>query len=253
MPVYLDLLILLNFIVDLLLLVAANRLSGHPYGVIRSAAAAAVGGIYGGACLLPGLSFLAGTLWRVASLAMIAGMAYGFRRTSARRCAVFVLLSLALGGVASGLQKGGFWSLVLGAGGVCMLCLFGIRGKLGMEYVDVEVRTEGGCVRFDALRDTGNTLTDPLTGQQILVVSASIAHRLTGATVQELADPVGMAERPGTRLIPFHAVGNSDGLLAARRFEDVTIGGRKGSCLIAFAPNELGRGRPYEALTGGAV
>lgn len=250
MPLYLDVLIMLNFLVDLLLLVAANRLSGHPPGVKRAVLAAALGGVYGGVCMLPGFTFLSGTLWRIVSLGLMAGIAFGFCRASLRRAVLFVLLSMSLGGVAVGLESGSFPSLVLAALGVCLMCVFGLRGKLGNEYVQVRI----GDVRLTALRDTGNTLTDPLTGQRILVVSAGVGQRLLGVSAAELADPLRAMERiGGLRLIPFHAVGCSGGVLPVKRFDDVQIGSWSGSCLVAFAPNELGNGKSYEALTGGAV
>ena len=250
MPLYLDVFILLNFFVDLLLLVATNRLSGYPPGVKRAALAALLGGIYGGVCMLPGFAFLSGTVWRVISLVLMAGIAFGFCKESLRRAVLFVLLSLSLGGVAVGLESGSFSSLVLAALGICLMCVFGLRGKLGNEYVQVRI----GDVQLTALCDTGNTLTDPLTGQQILVVSAHVGQRLLGVSVDELSDPVkAVGCVPGLRLVPFHAVGCSGGLLPVKRFENVQIGSWSGSCLVAFAPNELGQGKNYEALTGGAL
>ncbi len=251
MPVYLDVLIFLNFLVDFLLLIAANRLSGYPNGGKRAALAAVIGGVYGGLCILPGLTFLAGTFVRIVVLLCMGAIAFGIHKEALRRSVLFVLLSMALGGVAVGLEEG-FWTVVLCAGAVCGLCLLGFRGRAGAEYVSVRIRAQGDDIQITALRDTGNTLTDPLTGQQILVVSAKVGERLTGLTPQELAEPSRILERrPGLRLIPFHAVGRSGGLLAAKKYEDVTIGRWHGSCLIAFAPNEIGQGRPYEALTGG--
>ncbi len=251
MPVYMDVLMVLNFLVDLLLLIGTNRLCGYPPGVKRAAFGAILGGIYGGACILPGFSFLAGTIWRMVSLGLIAGVAFGFKRESLRRGTVFVLLSMALGGVALGLGNGSFWTLVLSAVAVCLMCLLGLRGRVGTEFVPVEIVTEKKTVHITALRDTGNTLTDPLTGQPILVVSAELGW-LVGLTPEELKDPVlAMEKGEGLRLVPYHAVGQPGGMLPAKRFQDVKIGSQKGSCLIAFAPNELGRGMPYEALTGG--
>lgn len=250
MPLYLDVLMVLNFLVDLLLLLAANRLSGYPSGLKRAVLAAALGGVYGGACMLPGFRFLGGTLWRIVSLALMAGIAFGFCREAVRRGVLFVLLSMSLGGVAVGLESGSFASLLLAALGVCLMCMFGLRGKLGTEYVPVQI----GDLRLTALRDTGNTLTDPLTGQQILVVSANVGQRLLGLSVSELSDPVKAIGRvPGVRLVPFQAVGCSGGVLPVKRFENVKIGSWSGSCLVAFAPNELGQGKPYEALTGGTL
>lgn len=250
MPLYLDVLILLNFLVDLLLLMATNRLSGYPAGFKRALLAAALGGLYGGVCVLPGLRFLAGTLWRIVSLVLMAGIAFGFCRESVRRGVLFVLLSMSLGGIAVGLESGSFGSLVLAALGVCLMCVFGLRGEIGTEYVQVQI----GDLHLTALRDTGNTLTDPLTGQQILVVSSNVGQRLLGLSAAELSDPVKAIGRvPGLRLVPFHAVGCSGGVLPVKRFENVRIGSWSGSCLVAFAPNELGQGKPYEALTGGAL
>lgn len=254
MTVYLDVLVFINFLVDLLLLVAANRLSGYPVGLKRAIPGAVVGGLYGGACILPGLSFLSGTLWRCVALAAMAVIAFGARRESLRRSVVFILLSMALGGIAVGLDGGSFWKLALSAAAVCAMCLLGFRGRLGEQYVPVEIVAEGEVVRLTALRDTGNTLTDPLTGQQVLVAGAQVGHRLLGLTREELADPVAaMGKVPGLRLLPYHSVGRSDGLLIARRFSEVRIGSWRGSCLVAFAPEELGEGKPYEALTGGMV
>lgn len=254
MPVYLDLLMLLNFLVDLCLLVAANRLSGHPYGVKRASLGALVGGIYGVACVLPGFSFLSGTLWRTVSLLLIGGIAYGFHRNALRRCILFALLSMALGGVATGLGNGSFWTLVLSAGAVFAMCAMGFSGRIGAQYLPVEVRIGEKIHRFTALVDTGNTLADPLTGQQIMVVSSELAPGLAGLSQKDLADPVSAVEGGrGLRLIPFHAVGVRGGLLVGKRFEDVTVGRSRGSCLIAFAPNELGQGLPYKALTGGVL
>lgn len=250
MPLYLDVLMLLNFLVDFLLLIATNRLSGYPVSVKRAAAAAVLGGVYGGACMLPGFQFLGGTLWRVVSLALMAGIAFGFCRDSVRRGIVFILLSMALGGVALGLGNGSFWTLLTSAAAVSVMCILGFRGKIGAQYVPVEVQG----YRFTALHDTGNTLADPITGQQVLVVSAGIGRKLLGLTMEELTDPVkAMGKVTGLRLLPYHAVGCSAGMLAARRFDDVRIGRWKGSCLVAFAPNDLGQGKPYDALTGGVL
>ena len=69
LEIYLDLVILLNFSVDFLLLMGTNRLSGFPLSPGRCAWAAVLGAVYSGACLLPGFSFLGALLWRMVSLA----------------------------------------------------------------------------------------------------------------------------------------------------------------------------------------
>lgn len=257
MQVYVDLVVLLNFLVDFLLLLGTNRLSGYPPGPVRAALAAGLGGIYGGVCMLPGFRFLSGTLWRLVSLGLMAVIAFGPTRSALRRGVLFVLLSMALGGVALGLGTGGFWGLVAAAGGVCAMCVIGFRGKAGAaEYLPVELNYGGKRVRLLALRDTGNTLRDPVTGQSVLVAGADIAEKLIGLTREQLRSPVetlAAGTVQGLRLIPYRAVGQSGGMLLALRIADVKIGSWRGSSLVAFAPDGLSREGTYQALTGGAI
>ena len=117
--VYLDVLWTLNFAVDLLLIIAANRMSGYSTSVGRSVFAAVLGGVYGCVCVIPGWTFLAKTLWRLIALVAIGVIAFGVNRTSLRRCILFMLLSMALGGIALGLERGGFFSLLFSAMFIC--------------------------------------------------------------------------------------------------------------------------------------
>jgi len=94
MTVYLDGVILLNFLVDFLLLLGASRLCGQPVKIPRVLAAAGLGGVYAGACLLPDFYFLGNLLWRTVSLGAMAVIAYGLSGSAFRRGLVFAFLSL---------------------------------------------------------------------------------------------------------------------------------------------------------------
>lgn len=255
--VYLDLVMLLNFLVDFLLILGTNRLAGYPSSWGRGAAAAVAGAAYAGWCLLPGFRFLGNTLWRMVSLVLMAGIAFGWNRGALQRGAVFVLLSMALGGIASNLGRGNFWMLVLSALGLWLLCRVSFRGNLGQrEYIPVELTWSGRSISLVALRDTGNTLRDPLTGEQVLVAGGDVAAELLDVTQQQLRHPVELLSSgvlPGLRLIPYHAVGQPGSLLPALRFRNVKIGDTYGDPLVAFAPEVLAQGAVYRMLTGGAV
>ncbi len=257
MRVYMDLVILLNFLVDLLLLLGTNRLSGFPPGLKRAALGAALGAAYSGLCLLPGLRFLGNILWRLVSLGLMAVTAFGVDRSAVKRAGVFVLLSMALGGIAVGFGKGGFFVLLAAAAGVWVLCRIGFGGSVGgREYVPLEIRHQGKAVHLTALRDSGNTLRDPITGEQVLVIDAAAAGELTGLSAEQLRSPLEtMARQPisGLRLIPYRAVGQPGGMLLAMRFSDVRVGNAAGAALVAFAPDVIGRGEGYRALTGGVL
>ena len=241
--IYLDAFMGLNFLVDLCLLLGVNRLAGHPPGLTRAAAAAALGSGYAGACLVPGFAFLAGGLWRAVSLGLMGWTAFGADRSGWRRSMLFVLLSMALGGLAVCFRTGG---LVLCAVVLALLSRMGLR-SFGKELVRVTVTYGGRTVRAMALRDTGNSLRDPITGENVTVLIPETGERL-GIPGSVLRDPGGELT-PGLRLIPARTVGGG-GLLAAVRCESVTIGGRAAGTLVAFARENFGNGE-YQALTGG--
>lgn len=114
----------------------------------------------------------------------------------------------------------------------------------------------GNTVSLTALRDSGNTLRDPITGEQVLVISGEVAQRLTGISVDAMRKPLEtLAKRPvpGLRLIPYRAVGQGSGMLLALRFENVKIGTRRQSAIVAFAPEGLGKNSMYQALAGGIL
>lgn len=246
MEIYLDLVMLLNFLVDYLLLLGTNRLAGFPARAWRCAGAALLGGIYSGACFLPGFRFLGNILWRGISLCLMGAIAFGLNSGTWKRIGLFLLMTMAMGGIALRLGRGDMVSVVLCAVLCLLLSVVSFGGQAGgREYVPLQIAFGGKCANLIALKDTGNTLKDPLTGEPVLVISADVAGRLTGLTPQQLRQPLEtLSSRivPGLRLIPYHSVGNQGGFLLAKRFEDVVIGGKRKSALVAFAAEGLGRG-----------
>lgn len=255
--VYLDLVLLLNFLVDFLLLLGTNRLAGYPLRFGRAALAAALGAAYAGGCLLPGFAFLGNFLWRAVSLSLMAVTAFGLNRSALQRGAVFILLSMALGGIAMSVNNDDFRMLILCAGFLWLLCRVSFRGTAGgREYIPVELSHGGKKITLIALKDTGNTLKDPLTGEQVLVAGADVGQELLGLTEYQLQHPVetlSSGKFPGMRLIPYHAVGQPGGMLLAFRFRGMKIGNTNADPLVAFAPEEIGRGDVYRMLTGGVI
>ena len=254
MSVYINGVLLLNFLVNSLLLLAASRLCGYTVKLIRVVAGGALGGVYAAVCLLPGFAFLGDFLWRVVSLLAIAVVAYGFSLSALRRSFIFMLLCLALGGAVMGVDDGGMLGIICVAGVLCILSCVGFGGSFGGKtYIPVELRYGERHLRITALRDTGNTLCDPITGQQVLVIGADAAYKLTGLTQAQLKAPVeSVGAIPGLRLIPYHSVGGS-GFMLALRIPGVRIGAWQGSALVAFAPDGLSGEGAYQALTGGVV
>lgn len=240
----------LNFCIDALLLAGTALLAGRALHPARLLAASALGAAYAGACLLPQLHALAGLPGRLACLGLMAMAAYG---PDGKTGGAFILLTMALGGAALAAGRGELWQLPVSLLGVQALgaMAFGAQSR---RLLPVQITGRGGTVCLKALRDTGNELRDPVTGEAVLVIGSGEARQLTGLTERQLERPLETMEHmplPGLRLIPYQAVGAKNGLMLAMRFANVRIGRRGGSRLVAFAPQSFGE--EYQALAGGIL
>lgn len=257
MLVYAEGVMAFNFGVDLLLLLATNRLCGYVSSVWRVITAALIGGLYAGACLIPELTFLSGTIWCIVVLSVVALVAFGWGMSAFRRGVVFVVLSMSLGGIALGIQHGGVFAVFASVIVLLLMCRIGFSGKIiGSKYIPVDISYGGKHLQITALFDSGNMLKDPISGNPVLIVSSEIAMELTGMSIDELRDPVNTISNSsvtGLRLIPYHSVGNASGFMLGMKLEEVTIGRKHGGATIAFSPNQLDASGNYQALTGGSL
>ena len=285
MVIYVDTLFLLNAVIDYLLLLSAARLAGEPLRRGRFALGAALGGLYAVAIFLPGLSFLSRPLCRLASALLMLLAAYGGSRRLARQGVLFLLLACALGGgvVAIGLlgrrelSLGGgvFYSsldvkTVLLSAAVCYGVLTLVFRRLAAhtalsgELVGVRLSLLGRQLELTALVDTGNTLSDPVSGQPVLVAEgeslAGLFPREHRPGPEDLRDPAGGMARLGRgawrgrfRLLPYRSVGMDRGLLLAVRVDGAAMDGReRGPMLVALSPTPVSDGGGYRALIGAA-
>ena len=280
--IYLDTLFLLNALVDYMLLLAAARLSGEVLHRGRFALGAALGGLYSAAIFLPGLAFLSHPLCRMACGAGMMLAAYGASRRLLRQGLLFILLTCAFGGgvVAIGLMGGR--ELTLGSGvfysaldvktlllsaavcyGVLTLVFRRLaRHSAGGELAEVRLSLAGRSIRLTALVDTGNTLTDPVTGRPVLVAEGTALLPLfpegRRPAPADLLDPAGGMARLGSgewrgrlRLIPYRSVGVERGMLLAVRTDSLELDGRPcGPALAALSPTPVSDGGGYQALIG---
>jgi len=282
--IYLDTLFFLNAVVDYLLLLAAVRLAGEPLHRLRIAAGALLGGLYAVALVLPGGAFLSHPLCRGAAAVLMTAAAYGGSRRLLRQAVLFLTLTCAFGGgvVAIGLmgghglflgERGVFYSaldvktLLLSAalcyGGLTLLFqrLGGHTGPSG-ELLSARLTLNGRQLELTALVDTGNTLTDPMTGRPVLVAEgdclAELFPRECRPKREDLLDPPAGMARLGTgewkgrfRLLPYRAVGIACGLLLAVKADQVRIGAVEcGPLLVALSPTPVSDGGGYRALIG---
>ena len=235
--------LMMGFVINVLLLSATGQFLGRSSRPIRLILGALIQTAFMGLSLLPDFSFLHYLIWRLCALLVASFFAFGF---SVKKFLLFSLLHLSLGGLSG--DEAVSATMLLGALGLTFACLIVGRGN---RFVPVELSYGGRTVKLTALRDTGNTLCDPITGRQVLIISADAAEKLTGLSESVFHDPVGaMGLLPGLRLIPYQTVGNA-GFLLALPIQNVKIGDKRGNTLVAFSPRIFDQ--HYQALTGGHV
>lgn len=236
----------ISFAVNGLLLFGTGLLFGEAAKCWRLLTAAGLGAGFAGLCLVPGFGFLGGLHWHVVSLVLMAIVAFGVCAKGWKRGSAFLLQMLALDGMA---RNQGPWAILL-AVGIWGLSKYAL-GCSPEHLVPVEI----GTVHLTALRDTGNGLRDPITGEGVLVVGGEAARSLSGLTKAQMEKPLdtmASAKRAGLRLIPYKSVGKENGMLLAMRFPRVRVGTREGPGIVAFAPSGL-EGEAYQALAGGLL
>lgn len=275
MTVYVDLLFGLNTAINYLLLRGAAAIGGGVRRRGRLLGAAAVGGLYAVATVLPLGALLGRMPGQLAAAALMAVLAFGWRKSTLRQGLYFLALSFALSGVVllavqwlepslRCLGVRAYYALttpalLLLAGlsyGLAALVLGGAGQHTGGDLVTLPLSLGEAHVTVRALRDTGNTLRDPVTGEAVVVTGPEVLNRLlpgAAVTPAELRDPAALLPRLALRfpqaklrLIPFRAVGVEAGLLLALRCRS----GRR-EVLVAVSPGAVGGSGPYEALLGG--
>ena len=263
--VWIDVCFAINFCSDYLLCLLAARLCAVPLKRLRYALAALLGAFWAVAAAA-GLSFCASPGGKLLGGCALCFCAFSGRREFSRLCAAFFALSAALGGAvwALSMAPGGTVALSPGlfAGSFILfralfdLLLRGAAAKRPREILDAELSLFGRAARFRALVDTGNSLSDPVSGAHVMLVSPEALRGVFGEyyPLFLLPEPTEVLEaaacidalRGRLRLVPYAAVG-ARGFLVAFRPDSLTIAGERGDDLIvALSPSASGEG--HEAI-----
>lgn len=268
--VYLDSLVALNFLLDYLLLLLTGRVTGEVLCRRRVALGGLLGCTYAGLTVLfPRWDFLLHPVIRVAVGVLMVLVSYGSSRRLLRLTAVFFALSAGLGGGLYALQLLGVgmsvngvvttsldlkWILVFAAAAYCVFSIVGRHmARHGLRQLrQVVVRAGDRKVRLTALADSGNTLTDPMTGKSVVVADGQRLQALLPPEADYLhpARCFPALREPGRfRLLPYRSVGVDAGLLLAFRADEIRVDGKDlGSRLVALSPNPVSDGGGYQAL-----
>lgn len=276
--VYIDLLFLLNLTANYLLLLGSGRVVGCPLKRARIGLGAAGGALYAVAVFLPGAQWLSAWPCKGVSGILMALIAFGGQPRLLRVTAVFFAASAALAGLVLGaellggngltVQNGVFYSavdirLLLLLFILCYFLLSLLFRRTGRhsagELVEMEIDIQGRSVRLTALKDSGHSLTDPVTNRTVIVADHRYLSDFLGEGMDP-RDPIGGLRRcqelgvKGARLIPYRAVGVDCGMLLVLKADGVLVNGREvGGLLVALSPNPVDDGGAYQALIGGDI
>lgn len=281
--IYLDVLLLVNFLTAYFLLLAAGLLSGQRAGGGRMLLGSAVAALSSLILFAPEQPFLIQLAYKAGTALLIVAAAFGCRNKRRFATAVcwYAAFNIALAGLVMlvilntgtrALQTGNLTVylrvspllMVVLSGAGCLAAELGMRllagGKALRQSVGLEVELAGVAVHLRAALDTGCHLTDPITCLPVLVVSFPDAAARIPQPVRDYLKawfdgraPEQPPEGMKLRLIPCKTAAQS-GLLpgfAVGNIGLITAQGvlGLGRTAVAFAPQSFGSER-YEALYG---
>lgn len=268
--IYIDRLFFLNLALDYLIVLCSARLCGIKLRRLRYALAAVFGALYAVLSIFPELGFLMLAPVKLMCGALMALIAFGGEEKLFRCCLVFFAVSALFGGAvwAISLQNGGslgsgayipvsFQVLVISFALIYAVLSVVFRRSVksaDISVSDVEVSLMDRHVSLRCLHDSGNTLFDPVSGDAVLITSASRLNALFPGLEAELlnSDCTKILTEPSLagkmRLIPYSAVGTDSGMLAAFRPDSITVDGRPcDDIVVAISPTAVG-GDGFDSL-----
>lgn len=281
--IYLDVLLLVNFLAAYFLLLAAGLLSGQRAGFLRMILGSGVAALSALILFAPELPNIVQVLYKVVTALIITSITFGWRgkRRLITAACWYAALNIALAGAVllvilqTGtklLQTANLSVylrvsplLLVTLSGVCCLCIevgsrIFVRRQPDAETVGLELELGGMVIHLRAALDTGCHLKDPITCLPVLVISFPDAkNRLPQAVRQYLSDwfagHTSGSPPTGTRLrlIPCDTAAAQSLLpgFAVREIGMITPHGvlELGRSAVAFAPQSFGS-EQYEALYG---
>lgn len=281
--IYLDVLLLINFLIAYFLLLAAGALSGQRARFRRMLLGSALAALSALILFAPELSYPLQLAYKCLSALVITAVTFGWRNRL-RLCTAacwFAALNIALAGLTllvilqSGtplLQTGNLTVylrisplLLITLSAVCCLCIeLGMRmlakRKSPEQTVGLEFELDHTILHLRAALDTGCHLTDPITCLPVLVVSYPDAKNRLPPAIRAYLAAWFSGNSPGEppantklRLIPCRTASQHSLLpgFAVGNIGLITANGvlELGRSAVAFAPQSFGSER-YEALYG---
>jgi stage II sporulation protein GA (sporulation sigma-E factor processing peptidase) len=290
--IYLDMVLAVNLVMDWLILWAVALCLRLPFSYMRITAGALIGALYAVALVLPSLGFLATFGIKILFSLVMIGVAFAWRswQLYLRILGCFYLISFMAGGAVMGVAYlvkdagaiatyNGVMALInFPAGwlltGIGILVLISVIGASAyrkhfqkFQYsVPLTVCFEESTVAARALVDTGNHLRDPFSQSPVVIMEYGVLkpflpaelncvlQAAKGKGLEGLGNVLrGTPWETRIRMLPFHSLGNRQGLLPGLvadqvyvEVDDTTVCHRK--VVIGIYQGLLSPDRQYQAL-----
>lgn len=278
--IYIDVLVLLNCVISLFLILISSALLRCSPTAGRTAAGTALGGAYSLLIFAPDMGIIVSLIIKLLLCVSVVSVVYKPRsiKYTARCLGVFFLVNFAFAGIMLALKllispgamefkNGtvyfdlGFFPLA-GAVIVCYVLILVFNAISAKNHPEAlyEVTIESGdvSVKCSGLLDSGNTLTDPFTGEGVMITDKTTAMRIARGETAQFIESIHSGDCSvysqnisGVRVLPYSCV-SGGGLIPVFRVDRVTItGGEKTTVIenaeIAAAP------RGFENAVGALI
>lgn len=271
--VYVDQVLLGNMVMDYVILLAASRCAQIKVPNWRLWVGAVLGGLYSLVIFVPGFELFLGVSAKIlVSLLMIAVTFAPQPMKKLFTClGFFYLVSFTLGGAVLGFSyfmqsnpvfadnvreilpilSRYFWP---GMAFALVTCWLGsrlwrqtVRRRLTRDlfHVPLLIRLWGRSVKVEALLDTGNQLSDPITGDPVIVVEYEVLKDLLPGPIAKLFEVEDELDFNGVigalsgtpwasrfRLVPFQSLGQDNGMLMGFRPDRLDV--LKSECPVSL-------------------
>ena len=239
--VYLDIFFMINFIMDYMIILITSRIAKVKKKRIRQLAGAGCGALYSVIVIKPLTNHLFKiTLVNILIAAVMVLISFGFTSASVYIKNVFLLFVVSF--TMSGIINYLYYSTVIGkyvrnvlSGNsnkvvnarkfilVSVLAyillsaivriIFSVRKDMELYY-DVKITFRGKSVVVRGLYDTGNGLTEPVSGKMVHIAEYKILKPLLEGDEKA---------KENIYVIPFHSIGEEDGIMYGIRMDEMVV------------------------------
>ncbi len=279
--VYVDMLFLINFLMDSIIIFAASLILKRRLSISALAAAAAVSALYSAVMFFPQLPFLGSALFKTAFMLLPCRIAFPCRRITQllKNTAVCFGVYAVFGGIAFALIFLSDFGTAIGAAvsngeiyisippavlavstlaAYLTVYLLSRVCKRNMQLdtlifgIEITLGEKSAVMR--AFSDTGCTLTEPFSGKPVIITNSETAEKLLpdgvlwdserGFGIPEDSD---FAER--VRTLPFRTVGTTDGIMHGFMTDSASARGiTVFGTVVGISPFPLCENAEYDAI-----